>query len=119
MNPTGQVLAARPDQLLAKGLRLVDHQFDTVFTNVRPDADGMVRTRLADPATGRTLTQTFDSSFTQCVIYTPGHRQAICLEPYTCVPDAIRLTAEGHKTGLQILKPGEAFETKILLEVTQ
>jgi aldose 1-epimerase len=119
MIPTGQLSAVRPDQPLAAGLRLVDHQFDTAFTGLFPDADGLVRTRLADPATGRTLTQTFDQSFTQCVIYTPGHRQAICLEPYTCVPDAIRLAAEGHETGLQVLKPGEAFETKINLEVNQ
>jgi aldose 1-epimerase len=117
MNPTGRISTARPDQALAGGLRLVDHQFDTVFTGVRPDADGKVRTRLADPTTGRTLTQTFDNSFTQCVIYTPGHRQAICLEPYTCVPDAIRLAAEGHETGLQVLKPREKFETTITLDV--
>jgi aldose 1-epimerase len=118
MNPTGQRLKARPDQQLANGLRLVDHQFDTVFTDVRPDSDGLVRTRLADPLRGRTLTQTFDAAFTQCVVYTPGHRQAICLEPYTCVPDAIRLAAEGHETGLQVLQTGEAFETTIRMEVT-
>jgi aldose 1-epimerase len=118
MNPTGQRLMARPDQPLAKGLRLVDHQFDTVFTGVRPDADGLVRTRLADPASGRALTQTFDAAFTQCVVYTPGHRQAICIEPYTCVPDAIRLAAEGYETGLQVLQPGEAFETTIRMEVS-
>jgi aldose 1-epimerase len=63
------------------------------------------------------LTQTFDSSFTQCVVYTPSHRQAICLEPYTCVPDAIRLAAEGNETGLQILQPGESRETTIELGV--
>ncbi len=117
MIPTGQLLATRPDQPLADGLRFVDHQFDTVFTDVRSDADGLVRTRLTDPASGRVLTQTFDTAFTQCVIYTPGHRQAICLEPYTCVPDAIRLSAEGHETGLQLLEPGEAFETTIRIDL--
>ena len=70
---------------------------------MRADSDGLVRTRLTDPASGRALTQTFEPAFTQCVVYTPGHRQAICIEPYTCVPDAIRLAAEGHETGLQIL----------------
>ncbi|MCI0335313.1 MAG: aldose 1-epimerase [Planctomycetes bacterium] len=117
MNPTGELLATRPDQPLADGLRLVDHQFDTVFTDVRSDADGRLRTRLTDPASGRVLTQTFDAAFTQCVIYTPGHRQAICLEPYTCVPDAIRLSAEGRETGLQVLAPGESFETTIRIDV--
>jgi aldose 1-epimerase len=64
------------------------------------------------------LTQSFDQNFTQCVIYTPAHREAICMEPYTCVPDAIRLAAEGHETGLQILQPGEEFLTTIRLQLT-
>jgi aldose 1-epimerase len=119
MIPTGQIAAVRPDQPLMSGLRLVDHQFDTAFTGLRPDPDGVVRTRVTDPTNGRTLTQAFDQSFTQCVIYTPGHRQAICLEPYTCVPDAIRLTAEGHDTGLQVLAPGKSFTTTITLTVNQ
>jgi aldose 1-epimerase len=117
MIPTGQQLQVRPDESLATGLRLVDHQFDTVYTGLHTASDGLIHTRLTDPASGRTLTQAFDDAFTQCVIYTPGHRQAICLEPYTCVPDAIRLAAEGHETGLQILKPGESFQTTITMEV--
>lgn len=118
MIPTGRVLPIAESQQLAHGLRLDDHQFDTAFTKLQPDSDGLLRTHLADPAKGRTLTQTFDSGFTQCVVYTPGHREAICLEPYTCVPDAIRLAAEGHETGLQILQPGEHRETIIRLEIS-
>lgn len=118
MIPSGRLLSLPSHQQLAAGLRLADHQFDTCCTGIRPDADGRVRTRLTDPTTGRTLIQTFDAAFTQCVVYTPGHRQAICIEPYTCVPDAIRLAAEGHATGLQILQPGESFETMLTIEVS-
>lgn len=119
MVPTGQIQPVPAEKQLAAGLRLSDHQFDTAFTDVRADADGLLRTKLADPTNGRTLTQTFDTSFTQCVVYTPPHREAICLEPYTCVPDAIRLKAEGHETGLQILKPGESHQTTIRMSVSQ
>lgn len=118
MTPTGRVLSVAESQQLANGLRLDDHQFDTVFTKLRPDPDGFVRTRLQDPGSGRALTQTFDDAFTQCVVYTPGHREAICLEPYTCVPDAIRLSAEGHETGLQVLQPGEQREAIVRLQVS-
>jgi aldose 1-epimerase len=119
MIPNGRLRPVALDQQLAAGLRLDDHQFDTCFTGIRADDDNRVRTRLTDPTTGRRVTQTFDSAFTQCVVYTPGHRQAICVEPYTCVPDAIRLAARGHATGLQILKPGESFETKVTIEVEE
>jgi aldose 1-epimerase len=119
MIPTGQIRSVPGEQHLAAGLRLADHQFDTAFTAMRPDADGLLRTKLTDPTNGRTLTQTFDASFTQCVVYTPPHREAICLEPYTCVPDAIRLKAEGHETGLLILKPGDSRQTTIRLSVSQ
>jgi aldose 1-epimerase len=118
MIPTGLIQSVPPEKRLAEGLRLKAHQFDTVCTDLRPDADGLLRTKLTDPTNGRTVTQTFDASFTQCVVYTPPHREAICLEPYTCVPDAIRLTAEGHKTGLQILQPGESRQTTISMAVS-
>ena len=118
MIPTGRLRQVTVEQSLATGLRLDDHQFDTVFTGLRADGDGLIRTRLTDPASGRALTQTFDAAFTQCVVYTPKHRQAVCAEPYTCVPDAIRLASEGHETGLQLLEPGENFETSISLAVS-
>ena len=118
MTPTGRRLPVADGDPLADGLRLGDHQFDTVFTGLRADSDGHIRTTLTDPASSRTLTQKFDANFTQCVVYTPPHREAICLEPYTCVPDAIRLSAEGQETGLQILQPGEKFETTIRLTLS-
>jgi aldose 1-epimerase len=117
MIPTGRLLPIRLGESLATGLPLGEHQFDTCFTGVRADSDGRVRTRIIDPSSGRTLTQTFDKAFTQCVVYTPGHRQALCIEPYTCVPDAVRLAAAGHETGLQILQPGDSFETEVQIEV--
>jgi aldose 1-epimerase len=119
MIPTGRRLPIPLNQSLAAGLRLDEHQFDTCFTGVQIAADGCVRTCLVDSTSGRTVIQTFDSAFTQCVVYTPGHRQAICIEPYTCVPDAIRLAADGHETGLQILGPGESFETTVRIEVME
>jgi len=118
MLPTGRQLPVPAEQRLASGLRLNDHQFDNCFTGMLPDADGKVRTRLTDLAHRRVVTQTFDRSFTQCIVYTPPHREAICLEPYTCVPDFFRLAAEGHETGMQLLTPGEAFETRIQISVT-
>jgi aldose 1-epimerase len=43
--PTGRVVPVAASERLAGGLRLGEHQVDTVFTNVRADADGLMRTR--------------------------------------------------------------------------
>ena len=69
--------------------------------------------RLLDPMNNRRLPIVFDESFSQCVVFNPPHREAICIEPYTAVPDAFSLAERGIKTGLRILKPGEAFQTRI------
>ncbi len=117
MLATGRKLPAGGDLNLAGGNPLAGRKFDTYFTHLHADADGKLRTKLTDPTSGRTLTQTFDESFKHCVVYTPGHREAICIEPYTSMADALRLEAAGHATGLQILEPGQSFETTIVLDV--
>jgi aldose 1-epimerase len=111
--PTGQLLRADGNLDLASGKPLAGRRFDTYFTHLQPSKNGGVETILADPGSRRKLVQTFRQDFTQCVVYTPVHREAICLEPYTCVPDPFRLAAEGHETGLKILPPGERFVTTI------
>jgi len=111
--PTGRLLPADGPFDLASGQPLAGRSFDTYLTHLQPSKSGIVETILADPTSGRRLVQTFTHDFTQCVAYTPVHREAICLEPYTCVPDPFRLTAEGHATGLKILQPGERFVTTI------
>jgi aldose 1-epimerase len=114
MLPTGRLQPADGDLDLASGRPLAGRSFDTYFTNLSAEK-GVVGTTLAEPASGRRLCQEFASKFTQCVVYTPPHREAICLEPYTCIPDPFRLEAEGHATGLQILQPGEQFATTITI----
>jgi aldose 1-epimerase len=118
MLPTGRKLPATGDNDLSSGGPLAGRKFDTYFTELKPDPDGLVRTRLIDPLTGRKVTQSFAADFTQCIVYTPPHRQAICLEPYTCLPDTYRMRDAGHETGLQILKPGETFATTITMEAS-
>jgi aldose 1-epimerase len=45
-------------------------------------------------------------AFRELLVFTPPHRQAVCLEPYTCVTDAINLQARGIDAGLLVLPPG-------------
>ena len=45
-------------------------------------------------------------AFREVVVFTPPHRQAFCIEPYTCTTDAINLQARGVDAGLLTLPPG-------------
>jgi len=114
MLPTGTLANLPVDLDLSGGERLADRQFDTPYRI--KSLSGKVATLVADPSSGRVVEQVFDSQeYPQLVIYTPGNREAVCLEPYTCVPDLFRLEGQGVATGLQVLAPGESKSTKIVL----
>jgi aldose 1-epimerase len=123
MLPTGRRLpaserlptAARGD--LTGAMRFADMQLDDVFTGLTA-SDGSVRTTIEDPHHGRLLELVFDAAFRECVVYNPSHREAVCIEPYTCVPDAYELQATGLDAGLRHLSPGQSFRTRFEIRVT-
>jgi aldose 1-epimerase len=43
----------------------------------------------------------------------------MCLEPYTCVTDAINLAPRGIETGWRVLEPGSEFRTWIEIKAGQ
>jgi aldose 1-epimerase len=51
------------------------------------------------------------------VVYTPAHRQAFCIEPYTCATDAVNLQARGIEAGWQVLAPGDRWSGVVELRV--
>jgi aldose 1-epimerase len=112
MLPTGRKLPATAAHALATGMRFADAKFDDVFTDLT-FAAGRSRTTIEDRENRRALELTFDEQFRECVVYNPPHRQAICIEPYTCVPDAYALAETDVDTGLRVLPPGEVFSTRI------
>ncbi|HET6883706.1 MAG TPA: aldose 1-epimerase [Pirellulales bacterium] len=110
MLPTGRRLPASERANLAGTMRFADMQLDDVFTGLT--ATDVVRTTIEDPHSGRMLELAFDASFRECVVYNPPHREAVCIEPYTCVPDAYELEATGIEAGLRHLHAGESFHTR-------
>jgi aldose 1-epimerase len=66
-----------------------------------------------DEKAGVQVAQVYDPVFRECVVYTPPNRPAVCIEPYTCVTDAINLQAQGIDTGWRVLKTGDEFRTWI------
>ena len=47
--------------------------------------------------------------FREIVLFTPPHRNAVCVEPYTCVTDAVNLQANGVDAGWRELAPEEQW----------
>ena len=47
------------------------------------------------------------------MVYNPPHRQAICIEPYTCLPNPFELERQGIDTGLSVLPPGKSVRARI------
>jgi aldose 1-epimerase len=90
--------------------------FDDVFT-VLQFSDGVCTCRVIDPNSGRQLEVAFDNAFSQCVVYNPPHREAVCIEPYTCVPNSPELHEAGIDTGLRVLQPGVSFKARMAIRV--
>jgi aldose 1-epimerase len=80
-------------------------------------AEGRVQTQVDDPAAGCSLRVSFDSWFRGCVVFNPPHREAICIEPYSCVPDGWRLAERGIDAGAGVLAPGESVRTWMQVEL--
>jgi aldose 1-epimerase len=116
MIPTGTLEQNESTESLPRGLRLGDQAFDDGY-RLSKGKTGPIETTVS--AGGVTLAQSCDASFGCYVIYTPGSREAVCIEPYTCVPNPFELEAEGVKSGLEVLAPGDAKEHTIVLEVRE
>jgi aldose 1-epimerase len=70
--------------------------FRTVATVTHPDA-------------AEAVTVEADAAFRDLLLFTPPHRTALAVEPYTCTSDALNLQGRGVDAGLRVLAPGAEF----------
>jgi aldose 1-epimerase len=93
------------------GLTLDDVYTD--FPDTALDADGFVeRGRVEYPEWGGALHVRTSPAFRELVLFTPPHRQAVCLEPYTCPTDAIHLQ-EHEDVGWRVLARGGQWRGEV------
>ena len=117
MLPTGRQLSLDDVQPYRSGLSFGEMAFDDIFSGLQFE-DGQCTCRIIDPDSGRRLAIEFDQSFRECVVYNPPHREAICIEPYTCVPNAAELKEQGIEAGLRILAPGQSLQMQVVMQVS-
>ncbi len=117
MLPTGRRLAIENAGRFSAGRPFAEMKFDDVFSGLEFNS-GWCQPAIHDPASGATVTVAFDAAFRECVVYTPPHRQAICIEPYTCVAGAFSLTDQNIDAGLRVLPPGGLLEARVEFRVS-
>jgi aldose 1-epimerase len=112
--PTGRVVAVEGERDLNAPRPFHNLHLDDVLTGLDPQPD---------PAAGglcwrgrvEGLSLYADPAFRELVVFTPPHRRAMCLEPYTCTTDAINLQQRGVDAGLLVLPPGGRWEATVAL----
>jgi aldose 1-epimerase len=117
--PTGERRPCDPTRDLTKPRRFADLQLDDVLTGVpsAPDgADGLCD-RGAVSTGGATLQLRGSPAFRELVVFTPPHRKAFCIEPYTCTTDAINLQARGVDAGLLTLPAGGRWTAVVEMRI--
>jgi aldose 1-epimerase len=105
--PVGDTVPASDKIAFPGRVALGGVALDDPFYGLLAEADGSpepIVTRVIDPASGATIRAEWSAEFSACVIFTPPHRKAVCIEPYTVLP--------GQRTfdtaaGWQILAAGE------------
>ena len=58
---------------------------------------------------GGVLTVEADADFRELLLFTPPHRRAVAVEPYTCTSDAANLWTRGVDAGWRVLAPGASW----------
>jgi aldose 1-epimerase len=84
---------------------------DHLYGDLPTEAEGAasVRAVISHPSVGHNLSITTDPAFRELLLFTPAHRRAIAVEPYTCATDAANFAARGIHAGWRILAPQEDF----------
>lgn len=81
---------------------------DNVFGGVTgSQRDGLTEIAvLTHPTATGALRVLADAAFRELVLFTPAHRKAVAIEPYTCSADAGNFAARGIDSGWRVLDPG-------------
>ncbi|MGL4460931.1 MAG: aldose 1-epimerase [Planctomycetia bacterium] len=117
--PTGRVTPAAGKQDLTAGVRMGDVTPDDLYRGIRPttDARPMVKHRLRDHRQRMELEIEHDADFGYVIVFTPPHRQAVCIEPYTCATNAVNLQNAPFDAGLLTIPPGGRRRFRIAYNV--
>ncbi len=115
--PTGESSHTELIDRLVEGEYFDTLKLDDLFSMTPPPAGQLYETRLVDEKAGIEMVQRYSQEFEFQVMFTPEGRNCICMEPYTCMSNAINMKLPPKETGWQVLEPGQSKDLYIELEV--
>jgi aldose 1-epimerase len=117
--PNGDCVPVDPARDLNTPRRFGDLKLDDVLTDITTSegADGLRECGTIQGDAKRSLRMYCSPTFRELVVFTPPHRQAFCVEPYTCATDAINLQAGGIDAGWLTLAPGQGCSAVVELRI--
>ncbi|WP_054952290.1 aldose 1-epimerase [Flaviflexus massiliensis] len=115
---TTQDLIPQPGEAAYSGIhapvvvdRIGDQQFDSIYTGLVPNDEGVVRTSIIEPKSNHEISLSQEpGEAPYIVVWTGeglkrGYREAIALEPYSHIPDAVN---RADAKALMALAPGKS-----------
>lgn len=109
--PAGEPQPVDDSRYLRPGKMVGALHLDDVLTDLDQDMvnkEGLFRFGwLDDWQQRRRLSLYASPCFREAVVFNPPHREAFCIEPYTCTTDAVNLSQQGLDAGWLTLSPGE------------
>lgn len=113
--PTGNVVPVPPELDFTSARRVGPLVVDRLLTDldVPDNGTGRVVAELCHITAPGRIRVLVPSVFRELLIFTPPHRKAVAIEPYTCATDAANLQARGIDAGWLSLLPGAQFETYV------
>ena len=100
--PTGRRIGVPADLDFRSPKPIGASDLDHVYSG----GNGQPLALLSHPSAAGKLRFVVDPAFRELVLFTPPHRQAVAVEPYSCSADASNLAARGTDTGWAVLAPG-------------
>jgi aldose 1-epimerase len=113
--PTGRRMPLADAARYQHGLAFGQMRFDNMFSGLV--GDSLYRSTIVDPQSKVRVEQSFGRIFRECVVYTPPHREAVCVEPYTCVAGAFDLAEKGIDAGVRMVPPQGTFTANVDIRV--
>ncbi|MFX1449427.1 MAG: aldose 1-epimerase [Promethearchaeota archaeon] len=92
--PTGHTKQVADNYNLVEGKKLKNIYFDDIFTHLISAIDGWTHFELINPSQNYKLKVSADQNFHHIVIFAPKDNNFVCIEPYTCITNAINIAPE-------------------------